>query len=667
MRKFTLILMCVTFTVFVFAQKTQNQHALTTSDRTIVVKSMDVKAGGDTLYTEDFAGSLPDDWTSVDLSGEDMPWYWTNDSVFGNFSMSYIESPTADNGFMTMNADGYNTVPQFAHPDSGVMLDPPLNVDAYIQTPVFDFSGENGIIFEFHQQYRYFTGMRYDIEVSNDYDPDNPGVAHWVSYQANIVVLISEPCWDEHFRVNVSATAAGYSNVYFRMHAYGSSHYFWNVDDIMITVPYDNNMVLTETWAFYAWETEPPEGSALFSGYMQHGGFYESIPIKQVQAFVGFRGAVHNYGVYDQTNVKMTTTVSHKETLDGEMEVIETFETDAIDVDAADIDSVYGAVDFTPGECGWYSLDMNVIMDNTEEFPEDQTDHWGFVVKDSVYARCPDSITTTASTRRYINAGYDDDGIGTTFTLVEDTEVFGLKWYISKYNTDHYMEEILEGDYTYFASMKRWDEEADDWSLSNIISSNIKCVQPEDTGVWLYTEFLGDGNIEFFEPGDYLAYLNTSTGHGPGTNEDRYYFKIGADLTIPQPGAISWVYRSYVGDWIWINANLSIKLIIGGDFCPDPNVVEDTKANPFANSLGQNYPNPASENTLIKYRIDRPAEVTFEVYDITGKRVIFVDEGLQQSGRHELTVDVSVLNPGIYYYTMNAGHHAQTKKMVIIK
>lgn len=92
--------------------------------------------------------------------------------------------------------------------------------------------------------------------------------------------------------------------------------------------------------------------------------------------------------------------------------------------------------------------------------------------------------------------------------------------------------------------------------------------------------------------------------------------------------------------------------------------IEETSENGVA--LSQNKPNPANDNTVIGYSIVEPANVALNVYDITGKLVLNVNEGKKAAGKHAVTINTSSLPAGIYYYSLSAGEKTITKKMVVM-
>jgi len=83
--------------------------------------------------------------------------------------------------------------------------------------------------------------------------------------------------------------------------------------------------------------------------------------------------------------------------------------------------------------------------------------------------------------------------------------------------------------------------------------------------------------------------------------------------------------------------------------------------------LGQNVPNPANGNTMIGYQIENGAAVTLEIHDITGKKVMSVEQGHQSAGTHTIQINAGALNNGVYFYTLKAGEFSVTKKMTVVE
>ena len=84
-------------------------------------------------------------------------------------------------------------------------------------------------------------------------------------------------------------------------------------------------------------------------------------------------------------------------------------------------------------------------------------------------------------------------------------------------------------------------------------------------------------------------------------------------------------------------------------------------------SLSQNCPNPFNLTTKIEYSIPRYSRVSLKVYDILGREVATLFEGIRQAGNYIVTFDGSGLSSGVYLYQMKADHFMETKKFILLK
>jgi photosystem II stability/assembly factor-like uncharacterized protein len=85
-----------------------------------------------------------------------------------------------------------------------------------------------------------------------------------------------------------------------------------------------------------------------------------------------------------------------------------------------------------------------------------------------------------------------------------------------------------------------------------------------------------------------------------------------------------------------------------------------------------NYPNPFNPSTVISYKItDNNSQVTLKIYDITGKQISVLYDGLQNAGVYNVKFDGNGLSSGTYFYklTVNYGKdtYSEVKKMVLAK
>lgn len=83
--------------------------------------------------------------------------------------------------------------------------------------------------------------------------------------------------------------------------------------------------------------------------------------------------------------------------------------------------------------------------------------------------------------------------------------------------------------------------------------------------------------------------------------------------------------------------------------------------------LFQNYPNPTSDMTTIKYALENASTVSFEVMDVTGKVITSSYEGNKTEGLHTIELNTNSLNAGVYFYSVIVNGNRLTKKMTISK
>jgi len=82
---------------------------------------------------------------------------------------------------------------------------------------------------------------------------------------------------------------------------------------------------------------------------------------------------------------------------------------------------------------------------------------------------------------------------------------------------------------------------------------------------------------------------------------------------------------------------------------------------------------------MISYSLPEAANVSIQIYDLSGAQIAGLPVGLKMLGNHQLQVDLngpglSQLNSGLYFYRLTAvlqGDHSQifttTRRMTILK
>jgi hypothetical protein len=107
------------------------------------------------------------------------------------------------------------------------------------------------------------------------------------------------------------------------------------------------------------------------------------------------------------------------------------------------------------------------------------------------------------------------------------------------------------------------------------------------------------------------------------------------------------------------------RFVTGKD--PVTSVVPRGNAIPSVARLEQNYPNPFNPTTEIQYTIHDRQSTSIKVFDLLGREVASLVNGLQSPGSHVVRFDARGLASGVYYYRLTAGGSALTRMMVLAK
>ena len=88
---------------------------------------------------------------------------------------------------------------------------------------------------------------------------------------------------------------------------------------------------------------------------------------------------------------------------------------------------------------------------------------------------------------------------------------------------------------------------------------------------------------------------------------------------------------------------------------------------PLSMMLQQNYPNPFNPTTTISYQLPTESHVMLKIFDMLGREVSTLVNGVEEPGYKSVTFDASRLSSGLYYYRLQAGNFIETKKLLLLK
>jgi photosystem II stability/assembly factor-like uncharacterized protein len=88
---------------------------------------------------------------------------------------------------------------------------------------------------------------------------------------------------------------------------------------------------------------------------------------------------------------------------------------------------------------------------------------------------------------------------------------------------------------------------------------------------------------------------------------------------------------------------------------------------PLKHMLNQNYPNPFNPSTTISYYLAKPEFVKITLYDLLGRQLKVIAEGIKPPGNNKFVFQNYGLASGVYIYKLEAGSFTESRKMVLVK
>ncbi len=419
--------------------------------------------GGEVIWSEDFGSGLPEGWADVDLSYENMYWQWYESDVIGCYTwipFNEINSESPQNGYMVMNADGYNTFPWNTHHSQGGVVVGHIPVNCYIQSIPINLTGYDDVMLEFYQHVRIFSNFTTSVFATFDLNNENPDLIHWQEWNTS-EDLNSNEAKEGFYHAHISELAGTQDSVYIRFHAHDNTHYYWIIDDLKIYEPFDIDLLLEKIWIYSEWKENAPENSPLVSGFQQHGGGYMKYPKNELKSFVGCEAVVKNIGRSDQTDLELSLNIYWKslsEAIDSNL--VFTAESDLISLGSMEYDTLSIDFEYTPDEYGYYLIYMDINSELVDENPANNIIKKVIYCNDSAYSRVSQKINKSMNLRNGYYGEFDGDRIGTVFNLKSESEVVGMRWFFANHPEQSWNNIEM---YAMFAKLFKYDTIIDNW------------------------------------------------------------------------------------------------------------------------------------------------------------------------------------------------------------
>ena len=91
--------------------------------------------------------------------------------------------------------------------------------------------------------------------------------------------------------------------------------------------------------------------------------------------------------------------------------------------------------------------------------------------------------------------------------------------------------------------------------------------------------------------------------------------------------------------------------------------IQNPEVKTFA--VSQNMPNPFNGTSTVKVALQENANLSLEVINMVGQKVIELNKGAVTAGTHSFLIDASNLDSGVYFYNVKVNNQTTTKKMIV--
>lgn len=636
MRKFTLLIAIVALFAAVSTQ----------------AQTPGTKGNGQAFYTETFGWVNPADdkgWTApagyyfLDPTDIGFNWvWWPGDKGFVSTLTQDppLNSTTKDNGCLALFLEEYN--------QGGDLL---TGVDNSVGFPTLNCSTHSSVVVRYQTHFMAYSVAEMWLEVSVD------NWVHSANYNVNFGCGHKDRPMDKPkgepalLEVNISDVAAGMPEVKMRLHWINTRLYYWAIDDFSVSEAWNNDMKLN----YVKMEWDDSDDNTKMA-------WIANIPKSQldgVGGFLNYDASALNFGEYDQEKVyldvditKNGTSVFHKMS-------------DQADVNILSVDTATVADKYSPVEYGHYKISYEFKAKDVDNNPADNKKDVFFNVTDSIYSRAGGVNTLGWSmTKESYNAAATENlnhFSGSIFPIFKDCEISSISVFIAGGKADQYL------NYRFVLFYKP-AADAEDQTPFELLTTDIKQLDSADFNTWVTMPLEKDGESEFLTKGD-IVYAGISQDNTNAAYLDRRNrgLEIGTDNTVQltESSAIA-IYdgsiRTGVADFFG-KRNMMVHMNLNDH----GNRIDGVDLTTGAASLGQNYPNPSRGTTTIDYELTSGSAVIFEVMDLTGRKVMEVNNGMMPAGKHTYSLSTSGLDAGVYFYTLKAGSFVQTKQMVIVE
>jgi hypothetical protein len=148
------------------------------------------------------------------------------------------------------------------------------------------------------------------------------------------------------------------------------------------------------------------------------------------------------------------------------------------------------------------------------------------------------------------------------------------------------------------------------------------------------------------------------------------------EILLGTPSGLSiWDYKSSAGTrmpWSMYRGNYRRTGYFGDNMATGVGSSAGPQKLPQRYALHQNFPNPFNAETEIRFSLPQEGQVTLEIFNILGQKIVTLTKGHRKAGVHQVfwdgrDSDRGLVASGIYFCRLQATEFSETKRMVLLR
>ncbi len=249
--------------------------------------------------------------------------------------------------------------------------------------------------------------------------------------------------------------------------------------------------------------------------------------------------------------------------------------------------------------------------------------------------------------------------------------IFGLAEYYKAAWVLHMLKNLV-GDSTYFNILSTY---LSDFRFGTAVTSDFVNVASRVTHFdmsWFFDEWIYQQGYPVYS-WTYRASGNSFTFYLKQEQNDAPIYKMPVDLGVYSNGeetVFSFVDSLRLQSVRFpFAASIDSILVDPGDkIIKQIGVRTDSTLPPLSGPMSiVFFPNPFNGNAQIQYSIGADSHISFDIFDLLGRKVKSLNEGYQQAGTYIIGFDGRGLASGLYLCRMDTDHGNKTTKILVIK